>query len=69
LFGLGVTGLFVTFIYDSFTTLSYPISAGFELTQTLGIYISGLSFSLLHQISNAIVFTIGIPRVMKYLAA
>jgi hypothetical protein len=33
----------------------------------LGIYISGLSFSLLHQISNAIVFTIGIPRVMKYL--
>ena len=68
LLGLGVTGLFVTFIYDSFTTLSYPVSAGFKFAQTLGIYISGLAFSSLHQISNAIVFTIGIPRVMKYLA-
>ena len=68
LLGLGFTGLFVTFIYDSFTTLSYPLSAGFEFAQTLGIYISGLAFSLIHQISNAIVFIVGIPRVMKYLA-
>ena len=68
LLGLGFTGLFVTFIFDSLTTLSYPLSAGFELTQTLGIYISGLAFSLIHQISNVIVFIVGIPRVMKYLA-
>ena len=68
LIGLGFTGLFVTFIYDSFTTLSFPVSAGFEFAQILGIYISGLGFSFIHQVSNAIVFTVGIPRVMKYLA-
>jgi len=34
----------------------------------LGIYISGLAFSLIHQISNTIVFIVGVPRVMKYLA-
>lgn len=66
--GLAITGFLLTFIFDSLTTLSYPISVGFDLPQTIGIYISGIGFTLLHQISNAIVFAIGVPSVIKHLA-
>lgn len=66
--GLAVTGFVLTFIFDSLTTLSYPVSVGFDLPQTIGIYISGIGFTILHQVSNAIVFAIGVPRVVKHLA-
>lgn len=66
--GLAITGFILTFIFDSLTTLSYPISVGFDLPQTVGIYISGIGFTILHQVSNAIVFAIGVPRVVKHLA-
>ena len=36
---LAITGFILTFIFDSLTTLSYPISVGFDFPQTLGIYI------------------------------
>lgn len=66
--GLAITGFILTFIFDSLTTLSYPFSAGFDLPQTIGIYISGIGFTFLHQISNAIVFAVGVPSVIKHLA-
>ncbi|MDP7072120.1 MAG: hypothetical protein QF430_04480 [Candidatus Marinimicrobia bacterium] len=66
---LGISGFSLTFIYDSLTTLSYPVSAGFDWPQTVTIYISGMGMTVLHQISNTIVFIIGIPRVTKHLAA
>lgn len=66
--GLAIAGFILTFIFDSLTTLSYPISVGFDLPQTVGIYISGIGFTILHQVSNAIVFAIGVPRVVKHLA-
>ncbi|NHZ86659.1 MAG: hypothetical protein GWP19_12395, partial [Planctomycetia bacterium] len=66
--GLATTGFILTFIFDSLTTLSYPVSAGFGTLQTIGIYISGIGFTILHQISNAIVFAIGVPSVVKHLA-
>jgi len=66
--GLAVTGFILTFIFDSLTTLSYPISVGFDWPQTVGIYISGIGFTILHQLSNAIIFAIGVPRVVKHLA-
>ncbi len=65
---LAICGFILTFLFDSLTTLSYPLSAGFDLTQTIGLYISGIGFTILHQVSNAIIFTIGIPRVVNYLA-
>ncbi|MFQ6677550.1 MAG: hypothetical protein ACE5D0_04445 [Fidelibacterota bacterium] len=64
---LGLTGFLLTFIFDSLTTLSYPISAGFDLSRTIGLYISGIGFTLLHQVSNAVVFAVGVPSVTKYL--
>ena len=66
--GLAISGFILTFIFDSLTTLSYPFSAGFDLPQTIGIYISGIGFTFLHQISNAIVFAVGVPSVIKHLA-
>lgn len=63
----GFMGFILTFIFDSLTTLSYPVSAGFDAVQTWGLYISGIGFTLLHQISNVFVFSVGLPVVMKYL--
>lgn len=65
---LGVTGFILTFIFDSITTLSYPVSAGFGFPQTLALYLSGIGFTLLHQVTNFFVFTLGLPRVLRYLA-
>ncbi len=64
---VGLTGFLLTFIYDSLTTLSYPLSAGFDWPQVFGIYLSGLSFTILHQVVNTVVFAIGVPRVVKRL--
>jgi hypothetical protein len=64
---LSIYGFILTFIFDSLTSLSYPISMGFDFAQTFGIYIAGIGFTLMHQISNAIIFPIVIPKVLKYL--
>ncbi len=69
-FKIGLAGFFgfiLTFIFDSLTTLSYPVSAGFDTVQTWGLYLSGIGFTLLHQISNVFVFSIGLPLIMKFL--
>ena len=65
---LALTGFIVTFIFDSLTTLSYPVSVGFDFSQTFGIYLTGIGFTLLHQISNAIIFPIVVPKVTQHLA-
>jgi hypothetical protein len=64
---VGITGLILTFIFDSLTTLSYPVSAGFDFSRTVGLYISGVGFTLLHQIANGFIFAIGVPRITKFL--
>lgn len=65
---LSICGFLLTFLFDSLTSLSYPISMGFDFAQTFGIYIAGIGFTLMHQISNAIIFPIVIPKVVKYIA-
>jgi hypothetical protein len=65
---LSIFGFILTFVFDSLTSLSYPISMGFDFAQTFGIYIAGIGFTLIHQISNAIIFPIVVPKVVKYLA-
>ncbi|HBN45950.1 MAG TPA: hypothetical protein QGF08_04945 [Candidatus Marinimicrobia bacterium] len=65
---IGFTGFALTFIFDSLTTLSYPLSAGFDLSRTIGLYISGIGFTLLHQVANGVIFAIGVPRITKFLA-
>jgi len=49
------------------TLLSYPLSAGLGLSGILAALFKGLGFTLLHEISNAVVFTVTVPPVMRYI--
>ena len=57
----------VTLIYDMLTLIAYPIAAGLGFSGMLAALIKGLGFTLLHEISNAIVFVVSIPRIIKLL--
>ncbi len=57
--------ILLTFIFDSLTTLSFPVSAGFDWPQTKAIFLTGIGFTILHQFSNAFIFVIGIPYVLN----
>ncbi len=57
-------GFLLTFVYDSLTTISFPLAAGFEWPQTVAIYLSGLGFTVLHQLGNALVFFVGVPKII-----
>lgn len=62
---LGFAGGIITFIFDSLSSLSYPIAAGYEWKQTFAIYLTGMGFMLLHQVSNVIIFSTALPRVFS----
>ena len=64
---LGLLGFICTFIYDFLTLISYPLSAGLGLSGMIAALVKGIGFTLLHEISNAIVFVVTIPKVIKYL--
>jgi len=64
---LAILGFTVTLIYDMLTLIAYPIAAGLGFSGILAALIKGLGFTLLHEISNAIVFVVSIPRVVKLL--
>jgi len=68
LFLLALTGFVVTAIYDVFTLVSYPLVSGLGLSGVLASLVKGLGFTLLHEISNAFIFLITVPRVVRYLA-
>ena len=67
LIGLSVLGFLVTLIYDLLTLVSYPISAGLGMPGIYASLVKGLGFTVLHEISNAIVFVVAVPGVVKYL--
>jgi len=58
-------GFFVAFIYDSITTLAYPVSAGYSWEETIAYAISGLAFTFMHLVSNAAIFSIVVPGYIK----
>lgn len=62
---LGCIGGLITFIFDSLTTISYPIAAGYEPKQTVAIYLTGIGFMVLHQLSNTVIFATALPRVFS----
>ena len=57
----GIFGFFCTLWYNGITTLSYPISAGFSFDEALAYSISGILFTLMHLISNTLIFTVVVP--------
>lgn len=62
---IGATGAILTFVFDTLTTLSYPVAMGFEFRQTVAIYVTGMGFTVLHQVSNAIIFATALPQVFR----
>lgn len=60
---LGATGAVLTFFYDTITTLAYPLSAGFGAKQMAAYWMAGMGFTVIHQVSNAIIFFTALPRV------
>ena len=64
---LGLSGFVVTLIYDVLTLISYPIFSGLGVVGVYAALVKGLGFTLLHQLSNAIIFIITVPRVVKFL--
>lgn len=62
----GATGLLLTFIYDSLTTLAFPIASGFGFKQIVATYIAGIPFNLIHIVANTLIFFIILPKILEY---
>ncbi|MDA3871574.1 MAG: hypothetical protein PF551_04390 [Candidatus Marinimicrobia bacterium] len=62
----GATGLLLTIVYDSLTTLAFPISSGFDLKQIIATYIAGIPFNLIHIVANTLIFFIILPKILEY---
>ncbi len=62
----GVTGLLLTISYNVLTTVSYALTSGFDLNQTIASIISGIPFYLINMIANTISFSVIITLVLKY---
>jgi len=58
------TGLVVTFFYDVFVSLAYPIASGFDVKQTFGIVLSGILFSIIHIVMNTLIFATLLPVIV-----
>ena len=61
----GGIGLVCTLLYDGVTTLTYPISAGYDWDETVAYAISGLLFTFMHLVSNAVIFSLVVPGYLR----
>lgn len=58
---IGAVSFTITLIYDIFVSLAFPISAGFNFKETIGVVITGIAFSVIHLIVNTIIFITLVP--------
>ena len=61
---LAAAGLFITLIYDGLTSISFPLFSGAGPKEILAVLVSGLAFTITHQVSNAIIFFAIVPRLI-----
>lgn len=59
---LGVLGFLLTFMYDVLTNIVSALVAGIPIPVA---FITGVPFMLVHQVSNAVFFAVGIPPLVK----
>ena len=59
---LGVVGFLLTFTYDLFTNVVSAYVAGVPVAITL---VAGVPFALLHEASNAVFFSVGVPPLLQ----
>ncbi len=62
---LAVTGLAATVLYDGLTSISFPLFSGAGRVEIVAVLISGLLFTLVHQISNTLIFFLLVPRLIE----
>lgn len=63
--GLAITGLALTVVYDGLTTISFPLFAGASLHEIGVVLIAGLAFTIIHQVSNLLIFFWVVPRMIQ----
>ena len=63
----GILGFICTVWYDMLTSLSYPLSAGYSWEESMAFAISGFMFTIIHVISNCIIFSVVVPGFIKRL--
>lgn len=59
---LGVIGFLLTFVYDLFTNVVIAFTLGLPVEVTL---VSGVPFALMHELSNAVFFAVGLPPLIQ----
>jgi hypothetical protein len=59
---LGVAGFLLTFVYDLFTNVVSAYVAGIPVSVAL---VSGIPFALMHELSNAVFFAVGLPPLLR----
>ncbi len=62
---IATTGLLVTIFYDGLTSISFPLFAGAGPAEILALLISGLAFTVIHQLSNTLLFFLVVPRMIR----
>jgi len=60
---LAACGLISTVVYQIATSVTYYLVAGFTNEQLIGVVISGIAFTIVHIISNTIIFSTILPRL------
>jgi len=64
---IGLIGLLLTLFYDVATTIAYPITAGFDAKGIIAVIIAGVGFSIIHIVSNTIIFALIVPYISRIL--
>ena len=64
-FILGLTGMAVTIWYDLLTNLAFPLAVGFDVRGIIATLILGIPFAVVHIGSNAAIFAIVLPPLIR----
>ena len=62
---IAAAGLAGTLLYDSLTSISFPLFAGAPPSEIIALLIAGLVFTVIHQVSNTLIFFLLVPRFIQ----
>ena len=61
---IALVGLVGTLLYDGLTSISFPLYAKATYTEIIAILISGIAFTIIHQVSNTLIFFLVVPQLV-----
>jgi hypothetical protein len=62
---IAIAGAAGTVLYDGLTSISFPLYARAEFNEIIAVLISGLAFTSIHQVSNALIFFLVVPQLIR----